>query len=55
MITLKVIVLIWTILMSTYALVGKITGTGVFGTLIIKLLSLVTLIYSGYELIRMLP
>jgi len=55
MITLKVIALVWTILMSTYALVAKINGTGTLGTLIIKLLSLVTLIYSGYELLQMLP
>jgi len=55
MITLKVVVLIWTIAMSLYALVAQVKGSGIFGIMAIKFLSLVTLIYSGYELIRMLP
>ena len=55
MITIKIIALGWTVLMSMFQLVAKVSGTGVLGTMIIKLLSLATLIYSGYELLQMLP
>ena len=55
MITIKVIALGWTVLMSMFQLVAKVSGTGVLGTMIIKLLSFITLLWAGLELLRMLP
>ena len=37
MITIKVIALGWTVLMSMFQLVAKVSGIGVLGTMIIKL------------------
>jgi Na+(H+)/acetate symporter ActP len=55
MITIKIIALCWTVLMSLYALVAKINGAGVLVILLVKLFSLITLAWSGYELFKMLP
>ena len=55
MITIKVIALGWTVLMSIFQLVAKVSGAGVLGTMIIKLLSFITLLWAGLELLRMLP
>ena len=55
MLTVKIIAIVWSIVMSMSVLVGEIDGIGALGTLIIKFLSLVTLIYFGYELVKMLP
>ena len=55
MITIKIIALSWTVLMSMFQLVAKVSGTGVLGTMIIKLLSFITLLWAGLELLRMLP
>jgi hypothetical protein len=55
MLTVKIIAMVWSLVMAMYALVAKINGIGALGTLIIKFLSLVTLIHFGYELVKMLP
>ena len=47
--------MVWSLVMAMYALVAKINGIGALGTLVIKFLSLVTLIYFGYQLIQMVP
>jgi hypothetical protein len=55
MLTVKIIAMVWSLVMAMYTLVAKINGIGALGTLVIKFLSLVTLIYFGYQLIRMVP
>ena len=47
--------MVWSLVMAMYALVAKINGIGVLGTIVIKFLSWVTLIYFGYQLIQMVP
>ena len=47
--------MVWSLVMAMYALVAKINGIGTLGTLVIKFLSWVTLIYFGYQLIQMVP
>jgi len=55
MITVKIIAMVWSLVMAICALAAKINDIGALGALIIKFLSLVTLIYFGYQLIRMVP
>jgi hypothetical protein len=55
MITVKIIAMVWSLVMAMCALAAKINDIGALGVLIIKFLSLVTLIYFGYELVKMLP
>jgi hypothetical protein len=55
MVTLSVISLIWGCLMSFYGLLAKWTGIGTFGALIVKFLCLISLIYFGSELIKLIP
>ncbi len=55
MVTLSVISLIWGCLMSLYGMVAKWTGINVFGVLIIKFLSIISWVYFGSELIKLIP
>jgi len=55
MLTIKIIALCWTIVMSVFRLAAKVNGTGTLGALVVKLLSFITLLWAGLELLRMLP
>lgn len=55
MLTIKIIAMIWALVMSFYALIAKLTGVSQPTALLIKALSLITLIYFGSELIKIIP
>lgn len=55
MITIKIISMVWALIMSFYALIAKLSGVSTFTGLVIKVLSLITLIYFGVELIKIVP
>jgi Na+(H+)/acetate symporter ActP len=56
MITIKIIAMIWAVLMGLFWMVAKISGMGgVVGQMVVKLLSVITVMYFGYELFKMLP
>jgi hypothetical protein len=55
MVTVSIISLIWGCLLSFYSLAAKWTGINVFGVLIVKFLSAISLIYFCSELIKLIP
>ena len=55
MITVKIIAMVWSLVMSAIVLVAKMDGLGALGTLVVKLLSFITLLWAGLELLLILP
>ena len=55
MVTVSIIAYIWGILLCSYALAAKWTGINVFGVLLFKFMSVISIIYFAAELFKLLP
>ena len=55
MLTIKIIAIVWALFMSFFTLIAKLSGISPFVGLLIRALSLITLIYFGSELIKIIP
>jgi Na+(H+)/acetate symporter ActP len=55
MITIKIISMVWALIMSFYALIAKLSGVSPLMVMLIKALSLISLIYFGSELFKIIP
>ena len=53
--TIEIISMIWAVLTAFYILMANISGVNILFTLLIKLMSLITIIWFGYKLIQLLP
>jgi Na+(H+)/acetate symporter ActP len=53
--TVEIIAMVWSIVMALYALIAKVNGAGVLIIMLVKLLSIITLIYFGYRIFMLIP
>ena len=53
--TIEIIAMIWALIMSFYAIIANIKGTNALGTLFIKFVSLITVVWFSYKLILLIP
>lgn len=53
--TIEIIAMIWALIMAFYALIAKVNGANVLGTLFIKFVSLITFVWFSYKLILLIP
>lgn len=53
--TIEIIAMVWSVLGSFFILVAKLTGVNPFIGILMKFLSLVTIIYFGWRIVILIP
>jgi hypothetical protein len=53
--TIEVIATIYGLLAGLFGMIAKVNGTGVIGTLVVKLASFISFIWFGYKLLMIIP